>query len=146
MAMKKISNDQLAFLLARLTIGINFLIHGGIRIPKFSSFAGGVIKEFQGTYLPEFLVSGFAYTLPFFEFIIGLMLILGLKTRFFAAAGAILIAVLVFGSGVKEDWTAVGSQMIYALFFFILIKNLEHNVFAVDSKPKKIIDGFKTQK
>jgi thiosulfate dehydrogenase [quinone] large subunit len=144
--MKKLSNDQLAFFLARITIGINLFIHGLIRIPKLSAFVEHLVTGFQGTYLPEFLVSGFAYVLPFIEFIIGLMLIIGLKTRFFAATGAILIAVLIFGSGVKEDWPGVGSQMIYALFFFILIKNLEHNVLAIDGKPRKTIDGFKTQK
>lgn len=144
--MKKLSNDQLAFFLARITMGINLFIHGLIRIPKLSAFVDHLVKEFQGTYLPEILVSGFAYVLPFIEFVIGLMLILGLKTRFFAAAGAILIAVLIFGSGVKEDWPGVGSQMIYVLFFFILIKNLEHNALAIDGKPRKTIDGFKTQK
>ncbi|WP_031426504.1 DoxX family protein [Flavimarina sp. Hel_I_48] len=144
--MKKLSNDQLAFLLARITIGINLFIHGLIRIPKLSSFVAHVVEGFKGTYLPEVLVSGFAYTLPFIEFSIGLALILGLKTRFFAAAGAILIAVLIFGSGIKEDWMGVGSQMVYALFFFILLKNLEHNALALDSKQRKIIDGFKTQK
>jgi thiosulfate dehydrogenase [quinone] large subunit len=142
--MKKLSNDQLAFFLARITIGINLFIHGLIRIPKLRAFVDYLVEEFQGTYLPEFLVSGFAYSLPFIEFIIGFMLILGLKTRFFAASGALLIAVLIFGSGVKEDWTGVGSQMIYAIFFFLLIKNLEHNALALDSKPRKTIDGFKT--
>ncbi len=143
---KKLTNNQLAFFLARITIGINLLIHGLVRIPKLQQFAEGLTKGFENSYLPQFLVSAFAHCLPFIEFLLGLCLILGLKTRLAAALGAVLIAVLIFGSGLKEDWTAVGSQMVYALFFFFLIKNLEHNIWALDSKPKNKIDGFSTKK
>lgn len=146
MKKKKLTNNQLAFFLARITIGINLLVHGLVRIPKLQQFAEGITKGFENTYLPQFLVSGFAHCLPFIEFLLGLCLILGLKTRLALSLGEVLIAVLIFGSGLKEDWIAVGSQMVYALFFFFLIKNLEHNFWALDSKPKTKIDGFSTKK
>jgi len=38
----KMSNQQLAFLLARITLGINLFIHGLVRIPKLNAFAEGV--------------------------------------------------------------------------------------------------------
>lgn len=144
--MKKLTNDQLAFFVARITIGLNFLIHGLVRIPKLSKFAEGIVNGFKETYLPEFMVSPFAYALPFMEFLLGLFLILGFKTRFASVAGAILIAILIFGSGIKEDWAAVGTQMIYAIFFFLLIKNLDFNVLAINHKNKTKVDGFTTKK
>ena len=136
--MKNLTNQQLAFFLARITIGINFLMHGIVRLPKLSAFAAGLTQGFSETYLPEFLILPFAYVLPFIELILGILLLAGLKTRFALAASSVLIAILIFGSAFKEDWAGVGTQMIYAIFFFLLISKLEHNAWAVDSKVKRI--------
>ncbi len=144
--MKKLTNDQLAFVLARITIGLNLLIHGVVRIPKLSKFVAHITEGFRDTYLPHFIVLPFAYILPFIELILGLLLLIGLKTRWATAAGALLIAILIFGTSLQEDWALVGSQMIYAIFFFIMIKNLEHNAFAIDGKPRTHIHGFSTKK
>ncbi len=141
--MKKLTNNQLAFLLARITIGINFLVHGLIRLPKLSKFADGIVKEFSETILPQFSVQVFAFALPFFELIIGLFLLIGLKTRLSAASGFILMAILILGTCIREDWALVGSQMIYVIFFFMLIKNLDYNTMAIDTNKKTKIDGFK---
>ncbi|RFN60464.1 DoxX family membrane protein [Marixanthomonas ophiurae] len=140
------SNNQLAFFVARLTIGINLLVHGLVRIPKLDAFANGIVKGFSETYLPEILVSPFAYSLPFIEFTIGALLLLGWKTKYAAAAGGLLIALLILGSAFKEDWAAVGTQMVYAIFFFLLIKNLDHNYWSIDTNARKKVDGFKTER
>lgn len=142
--MKKISNHQWAFFVARITIGINLLIHGVVRIPKLSEFAEGLTKGFSETYLPETLVLPFAYTLPFVEFILGVLLVLGWKTKFAAIASGLLIATLLFGMAMQEDWDGVGNLMVYAIFFFLLIKNLEHNAIAVDTKSRTTVEGFNT--
>lgn len=144
--MKNWTNNQLAFVIARITIGINFLIHGVVRIPKLQAFAEGMTKGFEQTYLPEFLVMPFATALPFLELVLGLFLLIGFKMRLTAAVSALLIAVLVFGAAMKEDWPLVGSLTIYTIFFFLLIKNLEHNVFAVDGQSKTKVDGFKIER
>lgn len=143
--MKKLSNEQLAFFLARVILGLNFFMHGLVRIPKLQEFASSTTEDFESTYLPEFLVSGFTYALSFIEFSIGLLLIIGLKTRFFLAIAAVLIMLLLFGSGIKEDWSAAGTQMVYALFIYFLIKNLKDNALAIDSKSRKTINGFTTK-
>ncbi|WP_339701060.1 DoxX family protein [uncultured Marixanthomonas sp.] len=144
--MKKISNNQLAFFIARITIGINLLVHGLVRIPKLEAFANGIVKGFSETYLPEILVTSFAFGIPFIEFIIGSLLLIGWKTKYAAAAGGFLIALLILGSAFKEDWGAVGTQMVYAIFFFLLIKNLDHNYWSIDTNARKKIDGFKTER
>jgi len=45
--------------------------------------------------------------------------------------GALVIMTLIFGSCMIENWEWVSFQMIYALFFAILISQVEHNVFYV---------------
>lgn len=144
--MIKLSNNQLAFFLARITIGINLLVHGLVRLPKLSTFATGMAKGFENSHLPEFIVLPFGYILPFIETLLGTLLVLGFKTKYAAAAGFLLIAILILGSGLKEDWGAVGTQMVYAIFFFLLIKNLDHNRIALDINKKTKIDGFTTKR
>lgn len=144
--MKKYTNDQLAFFVARIAIGVNLLVHGLVRIPKLIAFAEGLTKGFSETLLPTFIVAPFAYVLPFIELILGLFLIVGFKTRVAVVTSTFLITLLIFGSGLKEDWAAVGTQMIYVIFFFLLLKNLDHNCIAIDSKRKMTVDGFKTKK
>ena len=132
--MKSLTDMQLAFFVARVSIGINFLVHGVVRIPKLGAFAQGMTKGFEGTWLPAWSVTAFATALPFVEAVIGALLLVGLFTRWAATAGGLLIAVLMLGSGLKEDWPAVGTQTVYAIFFFLFISNLKHNALAIDSK------------
>ena len=121
------TNKQLAYFLARITLGVNLFIHGLVRIPKLGSFAEGVIAGFEKSMLAEVLVMPFAYAIPILEVAIGAVLIMGFKTRKSLVAAALLILLLIAGSAFKEDWGAVGTQMLYALYIFFLIFNLEHD-------------------
>ena len=75
---------------------------------------------------------------PFAELIIGVLLILGLFTSRALLLGALLITVLVFGSGLQENWNVMSSQMIYAIFFFILSYLIELNRFSLDRIREKL--------
>ncbi|WBL22552.1 DoxX family protein [Zunongwangia sp. HRR-M8] len=125
------SNHQLAFLLARITLGINFFLHGFVRIPKLEAFANGIIQGFEGKMLPLSLVEIFAYAIPFIEVILGVLIIFGIASKKSLTATAIFIIMLITGCAFKEDWSAIGTQMLYALFIFFLIKNLKYEVWAV---------------
>ena len=37
---------RLAYLLLRLTLGINILLHGAVRLPALGAFAEGMVQEF----------------------------------------------------------------------------------------------------
>jgi thiosulfate dehydrogenase [quinone] large subunit len=130
--MKQISNQQLAYFLLRITLGLNFLGHGLVRIPKIDGFRTWMVGEFQNSILPNFLASTFASVLPFIEFGVGLLLILGLFTRQTLFAGALVMISLIFGSCLIEKWEFVGFQMIYAIFFYLLIHNLANNALTLD--------------
>jgi len=127
--MKNINQQQTAYLLLRLAMGVNMFGHGLARIPKLQLFAGGMVKTFEKSWLPEMLINAFATVLPFAEFMIGLMLITGFKTKWANVAGAALILILLFGCSTIENWEAMGIQMIYAIFFYILISRSQDNSF-----------------
>jgi thiosulfate dehydrogenase (quinone) large subunit len=123
---------ELAYFILRLTMGVNMFTHGVARLLDLEKFNMWMIGQFSDTILPEFLVSLSSYMIPFAELIIGVLLILGLFTSRALLLGALLITVLVFGSGLQENWNVMSSQMIYAIFFFILSYLIELNRFSLD--------------
>ena len=72
---------QLAYGILRLTLGVNILVHGLVRLPELASFADGLVQAFAKTPLPSQMVRLFAFVLPFAETAVGLLLTLGLWTR-----------------------------------------------------------------
>ena len=123
---------ELAYLILRLTMGVNMFTHGVARLLDLDKFNGWLISQFSNTILPEFIVSISSYMIPFVELIIGILLILGLFTSRALLVGSLLIVALVFGSGLQENWNVMSSQMIYAIFFFILSYLIELNRFSLD--------------
>ena len=128
----KQKNIELAYLILRITMGVNMFTHGVARLLNIEGFNSWMIGEFSNTFLPEFMINISSYLIPFSELVIGILLIIGLFTSRALLLGAILIVILVFGSGVKENWNIMSSQMIYAIFFFILSYFIELNKYSVD--------------
>ena len=126
---------QLAYGIFRLTLGINILIHGVGRIfgAGAAEFAAKTSAEFSGTALPAGLVHLFLVVLPFAEAILGALITLGLFSRWALALGALLMAALVFGTSMRSDWNIVGIQMIYAITYYLLLTNVRHNRFSLDT-------------
>ncbi|MFD2785655.1 DoxX family membrane protein [Hymenobacter rubripertinctus] len=133
--MLKLTNPALAFVLGRLLLGLNFLMHFLVRLPKLAGFRAGLMKQFATTPLPAPLVEAFATVLPFVEGGIGLLLLLGLFTRPALVAAMGVMMSLVLGSNLLEEWATVGSQMGYGLFIFALILFCQHNRFCFDRQP-----------
>jgi thiosulfate dehydrogenase (quinone) large subunit len=128
----KDNNKEFAYGLLRLAMGVNMFVHGLVRFPKLDEFSNWMVGYFQDTFLPEILVTILAYSIPFVEFIVGLLLILGLFTRQALLVGALLMVVLIFGSCLKENWEWAAFQMIYAIFFFMLSYFIELNKISLD--------------
>jgi thiosulfate dehydrogenase [quinone] large subunit len=126
---------QLAYMIFRLTLGINILVHGAGRIfgPGADAFATTTAAEFSKTALPAGMVHAFLFIVPFAELVLGVLTMLGLFTRWTLALGALLIATLVFGTAMRSDWTTVGVQMIYAITYYLLLVNRDYNRFSLDT-------------
>jgi len=129
--------QQTAFALLRITMGVNVLGHGLVRFSKLNRFRDWMVTTFQDSLIPSFAVTAWGSVLPFLEFGIGLLLILGLFTYRASIAGAIVIIILLFGSCLIENWDWAGMQMIYGLFFYFLIFNVEKNSWSIDNLIRK---------
>ena len=110
-----------SFLLARLAIGTSLFGHGLARLPKLDKFGHGMAAQFQHSILPQGLVIAFGYVLPFAEFGIGLLLLIGLFTRTALVAGAIMMILLLFGTTTIELWDAIPAQLIHFAFLVVLL-------------------------
>jgi thiosulfate dehydrogenase [quinone] large subunit len=126
---------QLAYLVFRLTLGINILVHGAGRIfgPGAEAFASTTAVEFSKTALPAGMVHAFLIVLPFAELVLGALTILGLFTRWALLLGALMITALVFGTAMRSDWNTVGVQMIYAITYYFLLVHRSSNRFSLDA-------------
>jgi thiosulfate dehydrogenase [quinone] large subunit len=124
--------EQYTYLLARLPMGMSFFGHGLIRLTKLNEFSEGMVKQFSKSFLPAGFVSAFGHVLPFLEFITGILLLLGLFTRFATVLGAAIILALIFGSSVIEQWNAIFTQLFYGAYLAGLFYYADYNGFVVD--------------
>ena len=130
----KLNNFELAFVLGRLLLGLTYLMHGLVRIPKLPAFREHLLQQFAAAPLPPALVSAFGTALPFVEGTLGLLLVLGLFTRAALVGAMLVIMSLIFGSSLLENWSLVGDQMLYGLFIITLVLHLQRNRLCLD-KP-----------
>ena len=111
----------LGYPLLRLPLGLNFLFHSFSRWQDGGKFVEGVVVGFAHTPLPAGSVRAFALVIPAWEPAVGLLLVLGLWTRWALAAGALLIALLTFGTALRAEYPVLSEQLVYALVFFVLL-------------------------
>jgi thiosulfate dehydrogenase [quinone] large subunit len=113
-----------AFLLLRLLTGLDFFGHGFARIftgTHLSGFAQGMVKNMAGTPLPTSLALGTGYGVPCVELAIGVLLLLGVATRFAITLALFLMLVLMFGITLKQDWVTAGTQLVYGFVLAVLL-------------------------
>lgn len=123
-----------AYLLLRAIIGLNIFMHGVSRLLAGpTSFASALFPMFQKTLLPTWSVYWFGLALPWIEAILGLFVLLGLRTRIALIAGSLLIFVLTFGSTLRQDWVSAGWQLLYAGIYAALLAFRDRNVYSLDA-------------
>jgi thiosulfate dehydrogenase (quinone) large subunit len=131
-----------SYAILRFTIGITFLFHGVVRFwSGWSAFADQMVRNFHDTFLPAFLVRPFALCTPPVELVLGVLLCLGLFTRWTLIAGGLWMLALVFGTTVRSDYPTVAIQLLYTLLFFVLQVGESLNRISLDAltrgtKPK----------
>jgi thiosulfate dehydrogenase (quinone) large subunit len=108
-------------------------MHGLVRLPHLNAFADGLVKQFGETPLPALMVRPFAIVLVFLEAIVGLLLLLGLRTRAALILGSAAIAALVFGTALRSDWNTLAIQLLYAAVYAALLAAREWNAYSLDA-------------
>jgi thiosulfate dehydrogenase [quinone] large subunit len=124
----------LGYFILRLSLGVDMLMHYVVRTWGISQdFVPVTEKMFVGNLLPMSWVHVFLTVLPYFEGLLGILLVLGLWSRWALTAEGLLVTVLLFGTALRSDWTVVSHQMIYILFVFILLAVENYDYFSVDT-------------
>jgi thiosulfate dehydrogenase [quinone] large subunit len=124
----------LGYFILRLSLGVDMLMHYVVRTWGISKdFVPVTEKMFVGNLLPMSWVHTFLTILPYFEGLLGVLLILGFLSRWALTAEGLLVTVLLFGTSLRSDWTVVSHQMIYILFVFILLTVEHYDYFSVDA-------------
>jgi len=129
--------NKSSYLILRLAIGLSMFGHGLVRLPKLSGFSKWMVKSFENSMLPEILVIPFSYALPILEFIVGLLLIIGLFTEKALLLGALIMLILIFGTTLIENWSILPSQLIHIAFFALLLNYINDNTWDMDSRLHK---------
>jgi len=125
---------RLGYATLRAILGLNIFLHGLVRVPSLGGFADGLVQGFSSTILPAVLVRAFAYALVPLEVVIGALVLVGWKTRWALVAGQLVMAALVFGTALRQDWGTLGTQMIYVGLYSALLAGRRYNGFAVDTR------------
>lgn len=127
----------LAYTFLRIIFGINLFVHGLVRIGNIPGFVQSQIGLYEGLPVPSFLIAGPAFLIPIVEFIIGLLMIVGLETRKAIIAGSLLMMPLMFGVCLLQKWDVAGTQLIYCLVLFVLLIGYPYNLISLDRWRKQ---------
>ncbi|HEY4288068.1 MAG TPA: DoxX family membrane protein [Puia sp.] len=124
--------NKVTYLFLRLAIGLSAFGHGLVRLPKLNKFSSWMVTGFEKTMLPRAVVIPFSYILPFVEFMIGILLILGLFTKQAIYMGVTVMCILILGTTLQENWDAIPTQLIHVAFFAVLFQFLSSNEKSLD--------------
>ena len=120
-------NFKISYFFLRLPIAISLLGHGLVRLPKLSGFSNWMVTSMEKSFIPEILIIPFSYILPIAEFLIGVWLLTGLKSKEALFSGIVLMSILIFGSCSIENWSAIEAQLLHCFYFFGLYWFWEKN-------------------
>jgi thiosulfate dehydrogenase (quinone) large subunit len=132
------SDAVIAYTILRVSFGANIMLHGVSRIVMgHAAFLAYLTHYFEkASYIPVSLLSVFATVQPWVELILGLLLMIGLATRFSLIAGGLVIMALVFGTNLAQDWLVSGVQLIYAFLYYHLLVHIDLNRYSIDGMRK----------
>jgi thiosulfate dehydrogenase [quinone] large subunit len=127
-------DQRLAYALLRIVLGLNLLMHGVSRmLAGPATFASHLVEQFAHAPLPGWSIWGFGMVLPAVEALLGLLLLLGLRTRAALVGGSLLMMVLTFGTALVQNWSVAGTQLNYALIFSVLLFLSRYNGWSLDA-------------
>ncbi len=127
-----VKDRQMGYALLRFILGINMLTRSLVRLPDVDAFASGMADGFADTFLPAPFVYLFAWIIVITETIVGILLIIGWKTRWALLAMGLLMASLAFGQILQQNFGTVANILIYAIAVSLLLFKSEYDFFGID--------------
>ena len=124
----KASDIVIAYTILRLLHGLSRVLNGR------AAFLAYLTHYFEHAHLiSPGMLPAFAAVLPWVETTLGLLLMLGLFSRFTLIVGALVMTGLVIGTNLAQDWLVSGLQLPYCFIYYYLLIHLEQNAFSFDS-------------
>jgi thiosulfate dehydrogenase [quinone] large subunit len=131
------SAESWAFISLRLFLGLRFLLAGLGKFKTeandysfdkyYDSFATWIISTFEKTDIPGFLVAIYAYSIGYVEIILGLLLLVGVKTKWVLALIALTYVSLAYGQMVLGNGSKVNEIGFYLIFTTAALYFVRHN-------------------
>ena len=132
---RKASDTVIAYTILRLSFGANILLHGLSRIlngrPAFLAYLNHYFEHAH--LISPGMLPLFGAVLPWIETTLGLLLMLGLFSRFTLIVGALVMTGLVIGTNLAQDWLVSGLQLPYCFIYYYLLIHLEQNRISLDT-------------
>ena len=130
----ELKDERLGYAFLRVVLGANLLMHGvGRMLMGPGEFGFSLRTEFMHSRLPAQAVWVFGTVLPGIECLLGALILFGLRTRAALIASGALMVVLTFGSGLIRDFTAEGTQLMYAVIIATLVALVRFDGWSADA-------------
>jgi thiosulfate dehydrogenase [quinone] large subunit len=129
------SDAVIAYAILRLSFGVNIMLHGVSRLVAGSSGFLTYLNHYfeHAPLIPKSFLPVFGAVLPPVETALGLLLLVGLCTRFALIGGGLVMTALVLGTNLAQDWNVAGLQLIYCfLYYHLLAHRREMNLWSLD--------------
>lgn len=133
------SAESWAIVTLRLFLGLRFLLAGlskfkGAEGYGFGNYYDGFVPWITGTFAEKtnlwgFLVSPYAYTIAYVEIILGVLLLLGVKTKYVLALFGLTLVSLAFGQMLLGNGTTINEIGILLLMNAAALYFVRHNKF-----------------
>ena len=128
------ADKRIAYALLRIVFGVDIFFHGLSRLlGDHAAFLAYLSQQMAKAPLPKSILPPFAAALPWTEATIGLLLLLGLFTRFALVAGSLEMIVLMAGITLAQNWEVAGIQLIYCAIYFVLLTHRGRNFYSLDT-------------
>jgi thiosulfate dehydrogenase (quinone) large subunit len=128
------TDRRIAYALLRVVFGVDIFFHGLSRLlGDHAAFLAYLSQQMAKAPISKALLPPFAAALPWTEAGIGLLLLLGLFTRFALVAGSLEIIVLMAGITLAQNWEVAGIQLIYCAIYFVLLTHRGRNFYSLDT-------------
>ncbi|HVB55999.1 MAG TPA: DoxX family protein [Candidatus Acidoferrales bacterium] len=133
-ASARFSDVAIAYAILRVSLGANIFLHGLDRfLIGHAAFLAYLNHYFEHAHLiSASSLPAFAAVLPYLETGFGLLVILGLATRFALIGGAFVMLCLVVGTNLAQDWIVSGLQLIYCFLYYYLLAHRDQNFLSLD--------------
>jgi len=131
---RQASNTVIAYAILRVAFGANILLHGLSRLLNGrAAFLAYLTHYFEHAHLiSPGMLPLFGAVLPWVETSLGVLLVLGLFSRFTLIAGALVMTILVIGTNLAQDWLVAGLQLPYCFIYYYLLVHIEENRISLD--------------